>query len=225
VDINTGQSNILLMTGGGYRGYVTGSDLVAAHTTKPKTVMMSSYDYKESEHRMETGTHTGGHRADSGWSVNLYEVDTRTGSGRIIEEGTPFTTDWVVDKDGRALARSEWNPEGNVYRILAKGGLGWHEIFHKEKQGMLALVGTTADGAALVARRACFFRAPVLIMYSTGDTVVSPTQSQEMERALKQSGKDVKLVKLEGDDHWFSRPQTRTQMLKELDTFLAAQLH
>ena len=68
-------------------------------------------------------------------------------------------------------------------------------------------------------------RVPLLIMYCADDTVVAPAQSLEMAQALARAGKSVKLVKLEGDDHWLSRSQTRTQMLRELESFLAAQLH
>jgi dipeptidyl aminopeptidase/acylaminoacyl peptidase len=68
-------------------------------------------------------------------------------------------------------------------------------------------------------------RAPVLILYSADDTVVPPSQSQDMARALKEHGKTVQVVELKGDDHWLSYTETRTQMLQELDAFLAAQLH
>jgi len=66
---------------------------------------------------------------------------------------------------------------------------------------------------------------PVLIMYSADDTVVAPSQSENMARALKEAGKDVTLVKLDGDDHWLSHGATRVQMLQQLEKFLGAQLH
>jgi dipeptidyl aminopeptidase/acylaminoacyl peptidase len=66
--------------------------------------------------------------------------------------------------------------------------------------------------------------APVLIIYSSEDTVVAPSQSEQLAHALKQSGKTVTLVKLSGDDHWLSRSETRVRMLKEVDGFLAAPL-
>ena len=66
---------------------------------------------------------------------------------------------------------------------------------------------------------------PVLIIYSADDTVVAPSQSENMARALKEAGKNVTLVKLDGDDHWLSHGDTRVRMLQELEKFLAAQLH
>ena len=41
-----------------------------------------------------------------------------------------------------------------------------------------------------------------------------------MERALKRAGKPVELVRLKGEDHWLSVPETRLQMLTALDRFL-----
>jgi dipeptidyl aminopeptidase/acylaminoacyl peptidase len=46
-----------------------------------------------------------------------------------------------------------------------------------------------------------------------------------MAHALQRSGKRVVLVPLGHDDHWLSRGSTRVKMLKELDEFLAANLH
>lgn len=150
LDINTGATKVMLMTEG-YRPWVTGSEVLALHTGKPKTIIMSTIDYDLGAHRQELGTHLAGHRSDSGWRLSLYEVDTRTGNGTLIEEGSPFTSAWVVDKNGQPVARSEWNPDGHVYRILAKNGLGWHEILHQQDRGELKLYGVSPDGSAVIA--------------------------------------------------------------------------
>jgi dipeptidyl aminopeptidase/acylaminoacyl peptidase len=68
-------------------------------------------------------------------------------------------------------------------------------------------------------------RAPILLLHCADDTVVPPSQSEEMARALTRAGKKVTYVKLPGDDHWLSRSATRVRMLKELDAFLAQYLH
>jgi dipeptidyl aminopeptidase/acylaminoacyl peptidase len=65
---------------------------------------------------------------------------------------------------------------------------------------------------------------PVLLMHGTDDTVVPIDQSRRMLRALQSAGKDVRFVELRGDDHWLSDAETRTQMLRELETFLAQHL-
>jgi dipeptidyl aminopeptidase/acylaminoacyl peptidase len=68
-------------------------------------------------------------------------------------------------------------------------------------------------------------KSPVLIMYGTGDGVVPTDQSLRMAKALKDAGKEVKVVALRNEDHWLSRSETRVQVLKELETFLQAHLH
>jgi dipeptidyl aminopeptidase/acylaminoacyl peptidase len=65
---------------------------------------------------------------------------------------------------------------------------------------------------------------PVLIIYGTGDSVVPNDQSERLVRALRSAGKNVEVVTLKGEDHWLSRTETRTQVLRTLDTFLKAHL-
>jgi dipeptidyl aminopeptidase/acylaminoacyl peptidase len=65
---------------------------------------------------------------------------------------------------------------------------------------------------------------PVLLMHGPDDTVVPIDQSHLMRDRLRAAGKDVRYVELRGDDHWLSDAPTRIQMLRELETFLAANL-
>lgn len=67
-------------------------------------------------------------------------------------------------------------------------------------------------------------RIPILLMHGTDDTVVPITQSRRMHARLREARKDVRLVELRGDDHWLSDADTRIQMLRELETFLATHL-
>jgi dipeptidyl aminopeptidase/acylaminoacyl peptidase len=62
--------------------------------------------------------------------------------------------------------------------------------------------------------------APILIVYGTGDGVVPTEQSERMAQALKGAGKSVELVKLPGEDHWLSRTDTRTEVLRQIERFL-----
>ncbi|MFZ5617029.1 MAG: alpha/beta hydrolase family protein [Pseudomonadota bacterium] len=68
------------------------------------------------------------------------------------------------------------------------------------------------------------FKAPVLLLHGDDDTVVPFSQSAKMESALKKAGKNVRLVKLKGEDHWLSSSETRLQALRELDAFVAEHL-
>jgi len=62
--------------------------------------------------------------------------------------------------------------------------------------------------------------APVLLIHGKDDTVVPFDQSKTMRRALLAAGKPVELVELQGEDHWLSRAQTRTQMLEAAVAFV-----
>ena len=64
------------------------------------------------------------------------------------------------------------------------------------------------------------YRAPVLLVHGKDDTVVSIKQSYVMEKSLQKANKSVKLVALEGEDHWLSTSASRLAMLKEVDRFL-----
>lgn len=67
-------------------------------------------------------------------------------------------------------------------------------------------------------------RIPILLMHGPNDTVVPIEQSRIMRDRLQRAGKAVRYVELEGDDHWLSLAATRTQMLREIETFLAEHL-
>jgi dipeptidyl aminopeptidase/acylaminoacyl peptidase len=64
----------------------------------------------------------------------------------------------------------------------------------------------------------------VLLIHSSKDITVFPEQSDEEEAALKGAGKNSQLVVLEGDDHNLLQSATRIQMLKALESFLAAHI-
>ena len=62
--------------------------------------------------------------------------------------------------------------------------------------------------------------APILLIHGDDDTVVSITQSEAMEAALRRAGKPVEFIKLKGEDHFLSRSQTRLEMLKAMMAFV-----
>ena len=61
---------------------------------------------------------------------------------------------------------------------------------------------------------------PILLIHGRDDTVVPVSQSANMFDALKQAGKQVQFVELDGEDHWLSRSETRRQMLDATVRFL-----
>jgi dipeptidyl aminopeptidase/acylaminoacyl peptidase len=65
---------------------------------------------------------------------------------------------------------------------------------------------------------------PILILHGIEDTVVPVEQSRRMSARLERAKRNVRYVELGGDDHWLSSASTRTQMLREIETFLAQSL-
>ena len=150
LDVNTGQTRSLLMTND-TRSHVTGLQLVALRTPRPKTVVMSTLDWSAAARAKRLGTRLTNERRDSGWVASLFEVDTRSGEGALLEQGTPYTSDWVVDQEGRPAARGEWDSGDKSFRIMVRRGLGWHELLRRDGADPLGLEGLTSDGTALVA--------------------------------------------------------------------------
>jgi len=62
--------------------------------------------------------------------------------------------------------------------------------------------------------------APVLLIHGDDDTVVPIAQSEIMQRAMQRAGKQVSFVKLDSEDHWLSRSETRKQLLLSTVNFL-----
>jgi dipeptidyl aminopeptidase/acylaminoacyl peptidase len=147
-DVTGGKHRMLLMTGD--REFVTGAQLLSWRTTKPKTVIMSSWDYAITQARQQTGSRLAGGRKDSGWVSHVFEVDTVTGKGAPVGVGTQFTEDWVIDKSGAPVARSEWNPASELFTIVARDGRSWKEIFRQEKRGTRVMYGLTSDETAII---------------------------------------------------------------------------
>lgn len=129
--------------------FVTGMELVAPRTATPKKVLMASWSFSETNYRQETGSHIAGGRKDGGWTYDLFEVDTTTGDGRRRDGGTPYTTDWIVDRDGQTVARVEWEPQRKRFSILHRRGLGYTKIFDLENGERPSVAGVTDDGSAL----------------------------------------------------------------------------
>ncbi len=65
---------------------------------------------------------------------------------------------------------------------------------------------------------------PVLLIHGVDDTVVAFSQSKAMAAALARAGHPAQFVTLAGEDHWLSRGETRTAMLKATLDFLAVNL-
>ncbi len=65
-------------------------------------------------------------------------------------------------------------------------------------------------------------KCPILLMHGESDWTVRIDQSEEMNDKLKAAGKNVQFIRFPGnEDHYLERADTRIQMLKETELFLA----
>ncbi len=62
--------------------------------------------------------------------------------------------------------------------------------------------------------------APILLIHGKDDTVVDINQSDRMAKQLAAAGKPFEYVKLDGEDHWLSRGDTRLSMLEATLAFV-----
>lgn len=149
INVRTRKSVILLHKKSEF-SYVTGARVLALRTATPQRVVMASWDFSATNYRQETGSRLSGGRKDSGWTYNLFEVDTTTGEGRMLAEGTPFTCDWVVDNNGQPVARVEWEAQRERFSVLYRRGTSWTQIFELATARPPVIAGLSADGSALL---------------------------------------------------------------------------
>ena len=67
-------------------------------------------------------------------------------------------------------------------------------------------------------------QAPVLLVHGRRDFTVPVKQTTAMEYALKQAGKPVEAIYIDGGDHYLEREEDRAVWLGALERFLAANL-
>jgi dipeptidyl aminopeptidase/acylaminoacyl peptidase len=149
-DARQGDDRILLQMEG-ERQFVSGAALVRTDTDKPKTVYMSTLEFLGTRQREEIGTRLSGKRKDSGWVNTLFRVETVKGKGSVIEFGTPFTDDWLVDKSAKVVVRRDWRPTGRQTSLHVKDGQAWRQIYVANECGELNLLALVANDTAVAA--------------------------------------------------------------------------
>lgn len=112
--------------------------LVSARTSRPDTAIIAS--------RPPSNVMLG----QAGGNTHLMEVDTRTGKKTSIREGGKSTVRWFVDRDGRALAREDWEWLSNKYCVYALTGNTKRELLCRDDADPPVLSGIVGDGSALV---------------------------------------------------------------------------
>lgn len=154
MDVATGKSCALSHTVD--LDYEADARLLAPRLSKPHAVITSSRGFPPNasymdESRFKVGAPGPGddnHR----WGLHLFEIDARTCLARVIEWGKTTTESWVVDDDGRPLARSDFKKRWKLFTVQYRRGSDWVEIFRLESGEKPQLLGLTRDGTALLIR-------------------------------------------------------------------------
>jgi len=150
VDADGGPVRSLLL-GDPEKQSISGASIVRLHVGKAETIQMSSFDFDQTAQRIMTDTRMSAGRKDQGWVHSLFEVSTRTGIGRKIETGSPYTSQWLTLADGTPAARSEWKPENREFTILVKHGRSWKKVYESRGEIEFRLQAMAADGTAILA--------------------------------------------------------------------------
>jgi dipeptidyl aminopeptidase/acylaminoacyl peptidase len=86
----------------------------------------------------------------SGPGGTLLTVDTLTGAATPTKFGNEHTIRWIVDRDGKPVAREDWDPLKRAYRLYALSGESVREILRKDDSAQPWIAGILADDSALV---------------------------------------------------------------------------
>lgn len=112
--------------------------LVAARTSRPDTIIVAT--------KPPNVTTIG----EAGGYTHLLEVDVRTGSKTSLREGGKRTIRWFVDRDGRPVAREDWEWLQNQYCVYAVPGNTKRELLCRDDSDPPTISGMLGDGSALV---------------------------------------------------------------------------
>lgn len=85
----------------------------------------------------------------------LYAVDAKTDRQRPVDEGNPYTRDWIVDETGAPKFRLEYRNDYDTLTILRRDEDGWAPISRQTVAiPEMSLVGLDGDGQLIVFQRA-----------------------------------------------------------------------
>ncbi|WP_293453939.1 prolyl oligopeptidase family serine peptidase [Phenylobacterium sp.] len=82
--------------------------------------------------------------------VALYEVDLETGHSKVAEPAVEGSRRWLVDADGRAIAREMYDDKARTWSLEIRDGKAWRAILTASKASEAATIaGLGADGRAV----------------------------------------------------------------------------
>jgi dienelactone hydrolase len=175
-----------------------------------------------------------------GWGDGVMQTDVEDGVTALVKNGfvDPKRVCIMGGSYGgyAALAGATLTPDLYACAVSVNGVSDPEEMLNRVLRGgrksMMAewwgssMGGDDMDHLRKISpvRHADVVRVPILLLHGVEDTVVPVDQSRAMNSKLLRAKKNVRYVELRGDDHWLSSASTRTQVLQEIETFLAASL-
>jgi dipeptidyl aminopeptidase/acylaminoacyl peptidase len=175
-----------------------------------------------------------------GWGDGVMQTDVEDGVDALVKGGYVDGTRVCIMGGSyggyAALAGATITPERYACAVSVNGVSAPERLLNDALKGQAGARGMTAEwwnksmGPVAHLRKvtpadlADRVRAPILIFHGINDSVVPIEQSRLMVNKLKGADKKFKYVELQGDDHWLSSARTRTQMLAEVEQFLAENL-
>lgn len=148
VDAAGGDPRMLLFDDS--QDYITGARLLPVSPRRKDTVSIVTWDFSLTKRADTIGTRLNNDGHEDGWVMALFDVDTNTGKGRVVDQGTPYTSQWLVDPDGAPVARVEWNQQEQRSSVLVRDGNSWRTILATKGEGSLWLAGLSPDGRSLI---------------------------------------------------------------------------
>jgi len=175
------------------------------------------------------------------WGDGVMQTDVEDGMAALVKDGTVDASRVCIMGASyggyAALAGATVTPDRYSCAVSINGVSDPERMLNDARGGQWGKRGMSAewwgksmgsDMAQLHSvsplAQAAKVRMPILIMHGIDDSVVTVDQSRNMSSKLKRLGKNVRYVEVKGDDHWLSGASTRTQVLMEIEKFLAANL-
>tara|TARA_R110000868_G_scaffold193049_3_gene437693 strand:+ start:535 stop:2487 length:1953 start_codon:yes stop_codon:yes gene_type:complete len=89
---------------------------------------------------------------DEGGNYDLLAADPSRRGSRVEAGGSNITRDWIIDRNGAAVARVEYSNARNTQRIMVRGESGWTAILEEEDadRPVYSAWGLVEDGSLAI---------------------------------------------------------------------------